>query len=170
MIRFFTQGLVQVLLILLLSTFLPVWANQDAILLSNTPMLVEPSSKSPIVTQLSKDSPVILLKRKGGWYQVQTQDRQTGWLRMLKVRFLSEQESNDRSIAKILRETAIMPPASGVSTGVRGVSDEALNQGKEMSPIGLEQLENFVPVEEEVNEFAQEGKLKTQENVVLPGK
>jgi len=170
MIRFFTQGLVQILLISLLSTSLPVWANQDAILLSNTPMLIAPSSKASIVTQLSKDAPVTLLKRKGGWYQIQTEDHQTGWLRMLKVRFLSEQESNDRSIARILRETAVMPPASGVSTGVRGVSDEALNQKMEMSPIGLEQLKHFVPVEEEVDAFAKEGKLKTQENVVLPGK
>ena len=87
---------------------------------------------------------------------------------MLKVRFLSEQESNDKSIAKILRETAVMPPASGVSTGVRGVSDEALNTQESQTPLGFDQVNSFVPAEESVIEFAEQGHLKIQESVVLP--
>ena len=162
MIRYFT------LLPALFAYSLVSWANQGAILLNDSHLMSQPSLSAQAIVTLTKDTHVILLKRKGGWYQVQTEDNQQGWLRMLKVRFLSDKESNDRSIAKILRETAIMPPASGISTGVRGVSDELLTSPEEGPVLEFENLENFVPVEESVKAFADQGSLENQESVVLP--
>lgn len=143
-------------------------AQQSAIVLNNTQILDMPTSSATVVSSVNKDTMVSLLKRKGGWYQIETEALEVGWLRMLKVRFLSEQESNEKSIAKILRETAVMPPASGISTGVRGLSDEALTHEESNTPIKFEQLKNFIPAEESIIKFAEEGKLMTQESVVLP--
>jgi len=147
-----------------------VLAEQSAIVLKDTQILVAPVSSAEILASIPKDTQVTLLKRKGGWYQIETDEYQVGWLRMLKVRFLSEQESNQKSIAKILRETAIMPPASGVSSGVRGMSDDDMNQNNKQSnqPLEFDQLKNFIPAEESVLEFAEQGKLRTQDSVVLP--
>ena len=156
------------LLLLLFSHM--IWAEQAAVVLKDTPILKAPAASAQTITTIPKDSQVTLLKRKGGWYKIETDEHKIGWLRMLKVRFISEQESNQKSIAKILRETAIMPPASGVSSGVRGMSSEEMDKNikQDIQPIEFEQLKNFIPAEESVREFAEEGKLRTQDSVILP--
>jgi len=147
-----------------------VWAEQAAVVLKDTQILDAPVISAQAITSIPKDAQVTLLKRKGGWYKIETEEHEVGWLRMLKVRFISEQESNQKSIAKILRETAIMPPASGVSSGVRGMSSDEMDKNikQDSQPIEFEQLKNFIPAEESVREFAEEGKLRTQDSVILP--
>jgi len=148
-----------------------VWAGQAAIVLKDTQVMDAPNTSALTIIPISKDTQVTLLKRKGGWYKIETSEQQTGWLRMLNVRFISEQESNQKSIAKILRETAMMPPASGITTGVRGMTDEEMKQNKQpQKTLRLEQLKNFVPTEESVRKFAEEGKLRSQDSVILPTK
>ncbi len=145
-----------------------VWAEQSAILVKEAPLRDVPGIQATALVQLDKDTPITLLKRRGGWYQVETIDHQTGWVRLLEVRYTSESEARESNIAEVLKQTATMPTASGTTTGVRGLT-EAESEANGGSPeASLEQVQSYIPTEETLNEFATEGELSTQEAISLP--
>lgn len=144
-----------------------VIAIQKAITTNDTAIYSAPNRSSPPVSKVTKDTALDILKRKGSWYQVQVNDQQTGWLPLLQIRFVSEQEANDQSIAEILRQTAEMPTAAGVISGVRGMRSGAqtLHQGE--SPANIEIVDQYIPTEDETSDFAEQGELKSQTDLKL---
>ena len=143
-----------------------VLAAQTAITLRETALLAEASQASAQVTTLAKDSEVVLLQRKGGWYQVQASEQHVGWLRMLSVRFSSEPSAtkgDSNVLTHLVSGAAQIVPVGSVATGVRGATDEPLADGDHDPERELEKVSSFVPTASEVKSFAAEGELNEQE-------
>jgi len=138
-------------------------ADQAAITLRDTSLLADATQLSATITQLNKDSQVILLARKGGWYKVKSSDQQVGWLRMLSVRFVTVEEAQKDFLAELVGEAALVAPASGVATGIRGATEEKLAEKDHDPSSDLKKIKHYVPTESELQQFAEEGALTDQE-------
>lgn len=138
-------------------------AEQAAITIRDTGLFVEPSSTSVKVTDLTKDLEVVLLKRKGGWYQVRFADHTEGWLSMLSVRFVSVEEAQKNFISGLIDKSAAIAPASGMATGIRGATEGKLKKTDHNPKVEMESLKRFVPTAEELQQFAREGELAGQD-------
>jgi len=155
-------------LVVLCSLFsLSCWAAQAAIVVRDSPLYLDANQRSTQLGELSKDAQVILLLRQGGWYKVESVDKQVGWLRMLSVRFAREAETHSESLAKLLGASNLAAPASGVATGVRGATAQALADDEQDGEAQLQQVDSYVPSVERVSQFAAEGELSSQ---TLPAK
>ena len=148
--------------VLLFAFHLPAYATQAAIVLRDTPLLTAPSNGSGTLTTLSKDTEVILLQRSGGWYKVESDQQHVGWLRMLSVRFISDAEAQSRSLARLLKETQLIAPASGVATGVRGATDTELADSDHDPEADLKKIKSYVPTDQQLQQFTHEGQLQSQ--------
>ena len=140
-------------------------AEQAAITIRDTSLFLEPSSSSEKVTELTKDRELLLLKRKGGWYQVRFSNQTEGWVSMLSVRFISVEEAQKNFISGLIDETAAVATASGAATGIRGATEGKLKKGDYNPKVEMESLKRFVPTDEELQQFAQEGELSGQDLV-----
>ncbi|MDX1451393.1 MAG: SH3 domain-containing protein [Oleiphilaceae bacterium] len=152
----------------LVCTVHAAFAQQGGIVIKDAALRNAASGQAPPLTQLDSGTPVTILERRGGWYHVSTTDQQQGWLRMLELRFVSEAEHSDASLVEILKQTGHTPTASGTTTGVRGLSNAFDTSGQQGEPVSLDQLDQFVPSSESVDQFAQDGALTTQEQVTVP--
>jgi len=141
---------------------LSCWAAQAAIVVRDSPLYLDASPRSTQLGKLSKDAEVILLLRQGGWYKVESTDKRVGWLRMLSVRFAREAEAHSESLAKLLGASNLAAPASGVATGVRGATSQALADDEQDGEAQLQQVDRYVPSVERVSQFAVEGELSSQ--------
>jgi len=137
-------------------------ADQAAMTLRETSLLADATQLSATITQLDKDSQVILLARKGGWYKVKSKDQQVGWLRMLSVRFVSIEEAQKDFLAELVGNAALVAPASGVATGIRGATRQTLSKQDHKPSTELEKIKHYVPTESEVQQFVEEGSLTKQ--------
>jgi len=140
----------------------PSRAAQAAIVVRDSPLYLDASPQSTQLGELSKDAEVILLLRQGGWYKVEAADNRVGWLRMLSVRFARAQEAQSETLAKLLAVSRLAAPASGVATGVRGATSEALADDERDGEAQLQRVDSFVPSVERVSQFAAEGELSSQ--------
>ncbi len=139
------------------------WASQPAVVVREAPLLSDAHQAANAITSIEKDTEVILLQRKGGWYKVETLDQKTGWLRMLSVRFISPEETKSLPLASLIDAKKAIAPALGVATGVRGATDTELEDGDRDSDQDIVAIKQFVPTAEEVDEFAKQGELITQD-------
>ncbi len=139
------------------------WATQPAIVVRNTPLLSDALQSSASIASIEKDTEVLLLQRKGGWYKIETLDHKVGWLRMLAVRFISTEEANDLPLAALIDAKKAIAPALGIATGVRGATGAELEDSKHDPDQDIVAIKQFVPTAEEVDEFAKQGELVTQD-------
>lgn len=129
--------------------------TQPAITAKETIIWTKPRRSSEQLTTLAQETILEVVKRQGGWYQVQLDNDKTGWVPLLSVRFQPEEPSTEQSISDILRQTAEMPTAAGITSGVRGMTNEDL-ESKENSSQDLDSIDQFIPTNEEMQEFHQE--------------
>jgi len=141
---------------------LSCWAAQAAIVVRDSPLYLDANHRSTQLGELNKDAQVILLLREGGWYKVESTDKRVGWLRMLSVRFAREAETHSESLAQLLGASNLAAPASGVATGVRGATAQALVDDEQDGEAQLQQVDRYVPSVEGVSQFAAEGELSSQ--------
>jgi len=137
-------------------------AEQAAITIRDTGLFLEPSSNSEKITDLTKDRELLLLKRKGGWYQVRFSNQTEGWVSMLSVRFISVEEAQKNFISGLIDESAAVATASGTATGIRGATEGKLKASDYSPKVEMESLKRFVPTDEELQQFAREGELSGQ--------
>ena len=115
---------------LLLLTLLALGAvaagRPDAYTVSATPLTTGPFTDAASVTTLAPHTNVSVLLRKGGWYQVNLDSGQTGWLRMTAVKFTSVagQARNSVLVGLLSLFESGRSGANGTttSTGVRGLN------------------------------------------------
>lgn len=128
-----------------------------------TELRAEPSTSAAPLGRISKDATVVVTERRGGWYQVQTNAGQRGWLPLLSLRFAKDaQASRSSNLGGLLSLGSQSAPASGVATGVRGISDEQLQSGGSGLSASLQYLESFAAQPGEARAFAQQGGLQSQ--------
>ncbi|MGH1463456.1 MAG: SH3 domain-containing protein [Neptuniibacter sp.] len=131
------------------------FADQDAYTIRDVPLKKSPALTSPDVTTLSKNSPVVIQQRQGGWYQVSSAS-QYGWLKLLSVRFADVMSSGAS-----VKETSHYSSKTTLTTGIRGLSDGSPTaRGKGAD---YEQLKQFQSNLNDAVVFAQEVGLRSRE-------
>ncbi|MDP3815214.1 SH3 domain-containing protein [Pseudomonas sp.] len=137
--------------------------QRQAQTVQETELRAEPSAGASALGKLSKQATVMVVGRQGGWYQVQTAGGQRGWLPLLSLRFAKDaQASRSSNLGGLLSLGSQAAPASGVATGVRGISDEQLQIGGAGLSASLQYLESFAAQPGEARSFAQQGGLHSQ--------
>lgn len=120
------------------------------------------STGAAALQQLPAQTRVDILKREGGWYQVQTASGLQGWVALLAVRFDKAAGAKGGSIGSLLEGSAAVEPASGVATGVRGISEDQLGGAGGAGSLSLQQLERYAVSPGAARSFAQQGGLRSQ--------
>jgi uncharacterized protein YgiM (DUF1202 family) len=126
-----------------------------------TELRAQPANTANALARLNKQAPVVVLQRQGGWYEVQTSSGQRGWLPLLSLRFDKSAQARGSDLGNLLN-LGQTTPASGVATGVRGISDEELRSAKGNLPDNVETLEGFAASPGQARSFAQQGGLRSK--------
>lgn len=130
--------------------------------LQDSALRAEPSTSAASVGQVSKQAQVQVLERQGGWYQVQTSNGQRGWLPLLSLRFAKDAQAGRSDLGSLLKLGSQSSPASGVATGIRGISDEELRSGSANTSATVHSLDAFAASPSQARSFAQQGGLRSQ--------
>src|SRR5690606_15695087 len=112
--------------------------------------------------QLPANTRLNILKRQGGWYQVQTAGGQQGWVGLLAVRFDKAAGARAGNLGALLESSTAVQPASGVATGVRGISDDQVGGGGGSGTFALQQLDRYAVTPGSARAFAEQGGLRSQ--------
>jgi len=140
------------------------WVQADmgsAITVEATALRASASNTAASLQELPADTRLRILKRQGGWYQVQTASGQQGWLALLLVRFDKSANAKGGNISDLLQGSTAVEPASSVATGVRGVTDDKLEAGGASSS-PLQALDRYAISASRARAFAQSGGLRSQ--------
>jgi len=143
------------LLILILFSVITVntVAGEAGVTVRDDLLRQQPSASSEVVSEIKKATTIDIGERRGGWYQVTTGDGRSGWIRMIAVRYQAVETGGQTSTV------ALFGSEDTVTTGVRGLSDEELQQqGSETVAAG-----GRLVSEEEARAFAAEAGLRSRE-------
>jgi hypothetical protein len=121
----------------------------------------KPFADAKVLTPLTTGQKVDILKREGAWYQVKAAGK-TGWVRMLSVRRTGQAAAvSAGSLSKVATGRA----GTGkivATTGVRGLSEEALRQAA-FSEEAVSAAEKYRVSAAEADRFAREGGLSRRQ-------
>lgn len=136
-------------------------AEQRGVTLQATPLREAANTSARTLLELPAKTRVAILKRQGGWYQVQTIAGQQGWLTLLSVRFDKAASAQSSNLAHLLQSSTQVAPAGGVATGVRGISEEQLASGASTAA-ELQALDRYAVSSGDARAFARDGELVSQ--------
>ena len=131
-------------------------ADKAAVISRDTELFSKPFKDAETITELSTQTAIIILKRKGGWYQIRTDSKQ-GWVRLTHVRLARKnkaKQDSDNNVGEILSSLATGREKSGQSTtatAVKGLSEEELRNA-EPDVDALNALDDFAVNENTDNE------------------
>lgn len=153
-----------VLLILagLLGSAVALAEVRSGVTVEATALRESPGASAAVLQQLPAQSRLSILQRQGGWYQVETGAGQQGWVALLAVRFDKSAGAKGGNIGSLLQGSTAVEPASGVATGVRGISDDQLEGGGGSGSLSLQQLDRYAVTPGSARSFAQQGGLRSQ--------
>ena len=117
----------------------------------------EPFGDANVVGRLATDDKVDILKRDGGWFQVNSQ-KGNGWVRMLSIR---KGEASKGSSAYGVLGLASGRAGTGkvvATTGIRGLNEEEL-QAARFNEAEVKLAESYASSKPEAASFAAQGKL-----------
>lgn len=135
------------------------WAAQPAFTVAEVELKAEPSNSASSLLQLAADTPVLILKRQGGWYQVQSGENiQSGWLKLHQLRYASEHTGDSDSFLALIQGSG----SPTESTGVRGLSDAELKAGIKQS-MGMQRVNRYHVSAPEARSFANRGALTSRQ-------
>ena len=103
-----------------------------------------------------------ILARKASWMRVKA-DGATGWVKMLSLRMDSgeaQKKSGDNGLRSLFNVAATGSSGSTVTTGVRGLSEENL-ENAQPNPQAMEVLQGYAESENEATRFGKAGKLNS---------
>ena len=158
------------LLLVTLTTGQIVSAAQPATVVRDTPLYAEPFTDAIQLGQLSPDTEINILKRKGGWYRIQAATA-TGWVRLTTLRLKAatsvNSNSNDSSVLDNLGSGSLFSSGRAsnsevtAATGIRGLDDESVAANPAARKGLVEQLLNrYAVTPAQASEFARKGQLQ----------
>ena len=121
------------LLLLTLSAPLAA-AAQAGIVLQDSPLHAEPFSDAQQLGSLTARSPITVLQRQGGWYQIRDAQNRQGWLHMSRVRLGDGSSGGSVDLSGLSQAQQLLQSGrsgSGgttVATGIRGLDAEDLGK------------------------------------------
>lgn len=127
----------------------------------------EPFSDAQTIATLEVGDKVNIFKKDGGWLSV-TSAKGNGWVRMLSIR--RGDAKKGKGVAESFMGLASGRAGTGkvvATTGIRGLSEEDLKSAK-FNAGELNLAESFTTTRTEAQNFAKQGKLKSQSLDYLP--
>jgi hypothetical protein len=138
-----------------------------------TDLLAQAFADAATVASLPADTKVEVLRRSGAWSEVKTAAGQTGWVRMLALKFgdgtAKQAAGGGNSLAALggLLSAGRTSNTATVTTGVKGLDAETL-QNAQPNPEELKKLKKFVADKPAAQSFAQHNKLAATKIDYLP--
>jgi hypothetical protein len=149
------------------------WA-EPATTTKATDLLAQAAADAKTVASLAADTKVDVLKRSGAWTEVKTSAGQTGWLRMMSLKFgdggTGKQESGGAGIGNSLASLASLGRTSNTATtttGVKGLDKEAL-ENAQPNMEEFKKMQKFAVEKSAAQSFAQHGKFAANKVDYLP--
>jgi hypothetical protein len=137
---------------------------ESALTIRATDLQAQAQSDAATLATLPENTKVDVLRRVGAWDEVKTAAGQTGWVRMLNLRFDVNNTSKPNGAAGSLNalsgllSTGRTSNTATVTTGVRGLTEEDLKNAK-ANPAELEKMQRFAADKATAERFAQRTKL-----------
>lgn len=129
----------------------------------STELKAQPTSDAITLATLPEKEKIETIKRQGAWIQVKSADGKIGWLRMLSLRLgNSESQKTTSGLGSLLGFGRSTTTGGTVTTGVRGLSEEDLENAKP-NPAELEKMEKFSVNKTQAKRFATSAKLQSQD-------
>jgi len=140
--------------------------------LKDTDLQAQAQSDSNVISTLSANTHVEVLQRKGAWSQVKTGTNQTGWVRMLNLRFDSgattpKSDASPLGALTGLLTTGRTSNTGTVTTGVKGLNEEDLKNAHE-NPEELQKMQKLAVDKATAETFAKNAKLTPNKVAYLP--
>lgn len=134
----------------------------DWVTTRDTDLRPQPLSDSTAVARLAANTPLKVVQRRGGWYEVSTDSKLRGWLRMFHVR------RSETGVGGFFQQAAaVIDGGRNVSrkaqatTGVRGVDETDLQNAKPDFK-AVDRLAQYRATQDSARRFAAELNLKPQ--------
>ena len=122
-------------------------ADKAGVISRDTELFSKPFKDSEIISELAAQTAIVILKRKGGWYEIKT-EKQQGWVRLTHIRLARKantKQDTDNNVGEILSELATGRDKSDevtTATAIKGLSEEELRNA-EPDVEALDALESF---------------------------
>lgn len=131
-----------------------------------TDVKAKPYTDAQTLQSLPANARVDILGRRGGWNHIKV-GTHTGWVKMLSLRLGETPSGGGDNGFRTLFNVAATGGGSSTTTGVRGLSEEKLNN-PHPNPQELEKLHRLEVSKSEAQRFAQAGHLKPEQMDYLP--
>lgn len=162
-------GIVTIVLMAIFSSSLWAQSPKQGWLIADSNLYKQPFTDADVMTNLSANGVVMIIRRKGGWYQVESANKISGWMRMNRLRFGAQSEDNGSGNIQGLRQTIKLfktgrSGSSGVTvaTGIRGL-DSADIEKSEPDREALKRLLKYMSDRADSETFAAKAELQAQE-------
>ena len=120
-----------------------------------------PFADGKTLKTLPAGAKVDVAKRVGGWYQVKTAEGTEGWVRMWLLRFSAGGGAFGKDSVAVLGSGRSGSTYTTATTGVRGLSEEELQNAKP-NPAAVDALEQLAVAPDDARRFAKQASLKAQ--------
>lgn len=150
-----------VVLILPFSSFNLAIAADSGYMVRDSSLRLTPNNDARVMHTVKAGKSIKVLKRKGGWYQVELSKDKTGWVRMTSLRLgSSKKKKGDAGLFSAFKFFSKGKSDTVVaSTGVRGLdADDFINAKPDHKAV--ERLNKYAVNNNIAKEFAHAGKLK----------
>jgi len=134
-------------LILLMMNSSAFAADKMGVISRDASLYAKPFKDADTIAELPATTAIVILKRKGGWYEVKAADKQ-GWVRLTRVRLNRKGNANqesDSGVGELLTGLATGRGKSNqdtTATAVKGLSEEELRSAQPDQD-ALNSLDNF---------------------------
>ncbi len=122
------------LVLLLLSSHV-IAADKLGVIARDATLYKKPFKDADSITELSATTAILILKRKGGWYEIKAADKQ-GWVRLTRVRLNRKASANQETNSGVGELLSGIASGRGKSsqdttaTAVKGLSEEELRNAE----------------------------------------
>jgi hypothetical protein len=151
------------LLLLLFPLLFPLTpAAEPATVIRATELKKDPASDAATISQLSENTAVDALERKGGWTRVKAGAAE-GWVRMLALRYGGDAAAKpgDSGVSQLFNVARTGSSGTQVTTGVRGLDADQLANAQP-NAAELKKLGGYAATRDAAAAFAAQGKLQPQ--------
>lgn len=150
-----------------------VSASQTGTTRFATPLKSEPFLDADVLSELGADTDVTVLRRQGGWYELNTPDELSGWARLTSIRLNAGEstasgdgDSGLSSVVDLVTEGRAGSSDVVASTGVRGMDAQDI-ENSTPDPAAVDGLAALVVDEAAARNFAGELQLASQDLAYL---
>lgn len=163
------------LVLLILSPNL-IAADKAGVIVRDASLYTKPFKDADIISEISATTSILVLKRKGGWYEIKVTDKH-GWVRLTRVRLNRKNNSADQQgsngVGELLISLATGRDKSSedtTATAVKGLSEEELRNA-EPDVEALNALDDFAVSDDNgENSGLQTRQIAFQSDITKPSK